>query len=291
MQIDEKHSTDAKIVEVFSPFTLSCVIVVHLDTPDLKGEYALKLYDRRFSKQLRSDEKAVPWTPKLESKYREFVNSGCTTGFFDFCAAGYRENDAWGLEYENRSKWSKTQHEANLQFLCRGIYHTEKQAYEIMRDLQGKHVPRVFAYPWLQLSNSANAHLDSPGILMEYVQGYPLTDIEDNAPKEDWQYICDEAIQIIQLICVRGVLNHDIKPRSFKVYQNPDMKMPKLCMMDFGQCTFRRKEESTRVFREMQALEDEEGAIGYIMEGKLKGGYKYVRSSLFQDLGEEFNRE
>lgn len=291
MQIDEEHAANAKIVKLFEPFTLSCAMVIHLDTPDLKGEFVLKLYDRRFSPQLRTEEETVPWTPELESEYREFVNSGCITGFFDFCAAGYREDWWWGDSYSKRTKWSKAQLEGYLQFLCRRTYGIEKEVYETIRDLQGKHVPRLFAHPWLQLSEKPNKYLDCPGILLEYIQGYELTDIKENAPENDWQYICDEAVQIVQLICVRGVLNKDIKTRSFVIRQDSDLKKPKLCMMDFGLCMFRREQKSVAEFREMQAHQNEEGAVGFVMQRQLKGGFKYLESSWSCDLGEDFMME
>lgn len=288
--MDEEHSTDAKIVKVFEPFTLSCVMVIQLDAPSLKGEFVLKLYDRRFSTQLRDDWK-FPWTPNLESEYHEFVNSGCVKGFFDFCDDGYSEDWWWGDSYPRMSKWSKPQFEGYLQYTCRRTNRIEREAYDTIRDLQGKHVPRLFAEPWLQLSEEPNEYLDCPGILLEYIKGYELTDILDNAPEKDWQYICDEAIQIIQLICMRGVLNKDIKTRSFTIHQDSDMKKPKLYMMDFGQCIFRHQLESVADFREMQANENEEGGIGFSMQDFLQGGFEYVESSWSCDLCEDFLRE
>jgi hypothetical protein len=266
-------------------------MIVHLDTSDLKGEFVLKLYDRRFSLQLRGDEDSAPWTPELESIYQEFAETGCASGFFDFCPAKNREDEYWRDDHSGKSKWTVPHQEAYLQFLCHHTYLDEKEAYSHLRDMQGKFVPHVFAHPWLQSSDSPNKYLDCPGILMDYIQGYPLTDIAERAPKEDWQYICDEAIQIIQLVSVRGILNRDISVRNCIVHQEPGMKKPKVFMIDFGLCYFRNRFKTAREFRELQAHKGEEGEIGYVMQSELKGGFKYTRSSLANDLSEDFMRE
>lgn len=282
---------DAEIIKLLGPFTLSCVMVVRLDSGPLKGEFVLKLYDRRFSPRLREEEDVVPWNPRLEANYVEFVRSGCASGFFDYCTAGFREDWNWGELYSKQSMWSEPQREAYAQYRCCRIYGIEKQAYDLIRDMQGKHVPRLFACPWLQASDSPNEYHDCPGILLEYIQGYSMDDIKEKSPKEDWQYICEEAIEIVQLICLRGVLNRDVRPRSFVICQDASMKKPKLFMMDFGLCMFRHEEKNVADFRELQAHEDEEGSVGCVMEHELKGGFKYTQSSWALDLSEDFMRE
>jgi len=66
--VDKRHRVNARIIKVFKPFTLSCAMVVQLDCPPFKGQFVLKLYDRRFSTQLRRDEKASPWNSEIESR-------------------------------------------------------------------------------------------------------------------------------------------------------------------------------------------------------------------------------
>ena len=166
------------------------------------------------------------------------------------------------------------------------------EAYKNLRDIQGHHVPHLFARPFLQLSDSylANKYFDCPGILLEYIQRFPLTDLADNAPKKDWQYVCEDAIRVVHMIGDRGVCNRDVKTRSFIVCKEGTGKW-KVFMIDFGLCFFRSQAKSDREFNAWQATVDEEGATGRVMEWNLKGGFEYRRSPRSQWLLNEFKRE
>ena len=63
-------SLDATIIKTFEPFTLSCALVIQVDSPllQLSGKYVLKLFDRRFD--------APPggtWGRSLESGNRKGI--------------------------------------------------------------------------------------------------------------------------------------------------------------------------------------------------------------------------
>jgi hypothetical protein len=279
---------NARIIKVFKPFTLSCATVVQLDCPSFKGQFVLKLYDRRFSTELRRDEKASPWNSEIESEYSEFVRDGHVSEFFDQCTSKFREYEYWADK--EHVKWTRAQHEAYLQYACHRIYKTEKEAYKNLHDIQGKHIPRLHARPCLQLSDSGlpNKYLDCPGLLLDYIQGFPLTFLADEAPKEDWQYVCEDAIRVVNLIGDRGVCNRDVKTRSFIVSKYPSTGMLKVFMIDFGLCLFRSQAKSDREFNMWQAVEDEEGACGCVMEYNLKGGFIYRRSPRSERLCDEF---
>ncbi|WEW55966.1 hypothetical protein PRK78_001401 [Emydomyces testavorans] len=266
-------------------------MVVQLNCPLFNGCFVLKLYDRRFATQLRQDEEASPWNLQIESDYCEFVRNGRAPEFFDLCTAKFCEDEDWA--YEQREKWNKAQHEAYLQYLCRRTYNIEKVAYDKLRDIQGKHVPRLFARILLQPSGPAlaNEYLDCPGILLEYIQGFPLTNLAGNASKKDFQYVCEDAIRVVHLIGDRGIINKDTKTRSFIVREDPVTKKFKVFMTDFGLCAFRCQAKDDREFNEWQADQDEEGAVGRVMERKLKGGFKYRLSARAWKLLDEFKSE
>lgn len=297
LQVGKQCCVNASIVKVLEPFTLSCAMLVQLDSsPPFKGHFILKLYDRRFATQLRNDEEASPWSPEIESEYNEFVYDGRASEFFDLCSAKFRDDDEYWVDDEHREMWNREQHEAYLQYLCRRTYNTESDAYSLLHDMQGKHVPRLFARLLLRSSDSSAAHemyLDCPGILLEYIQGFPLTDLADNAPEKDWQYICEDAIRIVHLIGDRGICNRDVTTRSFIVREDPGPgpRTFKVFMTDFGLCVFRSQAKNDREFNEWQADEDEEGAVGRVVETRLKGGFKYDLSSRAQWLLYEFKRE
>jgi hypothetical protein len=266
-------------------------MVVQLDCPPFKGQFVLKLYDRRFSTQLRRDEQASPWNSEIESEYSEFVRDGRASEFFERCTTKFREDEYWADEED--MNWTKAQREAYLQYACHRIYKTEKEAYKNLHDIQGKHIPRLLARPFLPLSDSgiANKYLDCPGLLLDYIQGFPLTDLADEAPKEDWQYVCEDAVRVVNLIGDRGVCNQDVKTRSFIVSKDPSTGKLKVFMIDFGLCMFRSQAKSDREFNAWQADYDEEGACGRVMEHNLKGGFIYRRSPRAQGLIKEFKSE
>lgn len=222
LHLDDENHVTAEVVEVFQPFTLSCVMAIRMNTSRLKGTFVLKLYDRIHASQLRDDEE-LPWDPKTESEYRQFVSDGRATKFFDHCEAKSAVDEYWADE--ERDEWTKVEHEAYLQFWCRKTCNTERTVYDLLRDLQGKHVPTVFARPCIRdtsdpVSGSASGYLDRPGLLLEYIQGFPLTDLASRQPREDWQGLCEEAILILHLISQKGICNKDVRTRSFILRPN-----------------------------------------------------------------------
>lgn len=70
-------TTRAEILEVFKPFTLSCAMLVKIqDHPELSNPIVLKVYDRRFATQLRSDERTPPWSLEIEHQFHRFIQDG-----------------------------------------------------------------------------------------------------------------------------------------------------------------------------------------------------------------------
>ena len=273
---------------------MSCVVIVRLDHSQLRGPYALKLYDRRHASGLREDEE-LPWTAEIESAYQDFVADGLAEPFFRMCESKYKEDEFWASDGPCDG-WSEGQKEAYLQYLCWRTYDTERHAYCLLQDLQGTHVPRVYDHPYVQAfsrskSVTFNKYLDSPGLLLEYVPGYALTDLADRAPKADWQSICEEAIHIVHLVGKRGVINRDVKTRNIMVHRKEGSKRYRVVMLDFGLCYFRSQAKDDTEFREWQADQDEEGAVGKVMWRKLEGGFKYRISAYALRLLYEFKSE
>jgi hypothetical protein len=288
------ESLDVTVCQAFDPFTLSCALLVQLDWPSLKlkGQYVLKLFDRRFAAQLRREHKACSWTPEVEDNYRNFVHSGGLRELVAFIAEK-ETDDYWSAR--KQKDWNQAQLEAYLQYCSRKFYKTETAVYYRLHELQGQDIPRFIARVVIRRTSSdpVDEYLDCPGILLEYIQGFPLTDIEEFAPKAAWQPICDEAIRIINRISNLNVRNEDVKTRSFMVQPNPDPDTAqfKLCMMDFGSCVLRKPDQDDHDWREWKAMQDEEGAIGLVMERKLRGGFKYTPSLEYEQLIYEFQRE
>ncbi|KAJ6028683.1 hypothetical protein N7540_004259 [Penicillium herquei] len=92
------------------------------------------------------------------------------------------------------------------------------------------------------------------------------------------QSICEEAIRIINLIGDRGILNEDVKTRNFVVQSCPENQF-RVFMIDFALCNLREEYPDEIDWEKCKAIQDEEGAVGYVMQKKLQGGFVYHRSA------------
>ena len=296
VQFRNKGPINAEIVKVFEPFTLSSVLLIRIsDNLHLNGQFVLKIYDRRFAFGLRKNEKMAPWHSHIVNQYCDFVRAGRASQFLDMCEAEFRKDIYWADEcYQS---WSKAEKEAYCQHLCHRIFKTEREAYSLLKSLQGKHIPRVYDEVYLEpnmLSNSYSEHdyrHNHPGMILEYIQGFPLTDLDINIPKPFWQSICDQAISVVHLVGKNGVCNEDLRTRNFIVRLNGDEADFGVFMIDFGKCSFRQDAKDLNEFREWQAHQDEEGAVGRVMETKLGDGYKYEFSKYALQLMDDFMSE
>lgn len=227
------------------------------------SECVLKLYDRRFSNQLRSDFKASTWIPELEKDYQDFVASGDAEEFFSYWDAEQARDHEWMARYINNfKKWNAAKREAYLQWKSIDSYETEKTAYEDMSDLQGLDIPKVFGEVLLkqpadfqgqgvndatevtQDSSTSSTTSDDetnpdivkiPGILMQHVDGFLLSELHKHPPQDSWQSIADRALGILHRVQKCGIFNSDAAVRSFIV----DPITHKVMMIDFGMVTFR----------------------------------------------------
>jgi hypothetical protein len=192
-------------------------------------------------------------------------------------------------------------------FLCvrkQFLYEVETRVYETMKDLQGIHISRIFAHtkilgPKYTQDQPLSRYFEHPGILMEYIEGFPLHNIGENAPRKAWQPIVDNAIEIVNEIMRHGVLNDDTNVRCFIVQPDPansDSEYKyKLAMIDFGHTSVRAQYSPRDDWRWWQAHDDAEGAIGQIMQQTLErdhgGGYIYTMTPYSQALAKDYMNE
>ncbi|CAI7598702.1 unnamed protein product [Penicillium glandicola] len=210
-----------------------------------------------------------------------------------------------GESEDEESEWDHICDEVDLDVSKKFFYQSETEAYEMLKDLQGIHVPRVFAHtkilgPKYTQDQPISRYFEHPGILMEHIEGFPLHEIAENAPKKAWQPVIDKAIEIVNDIMRHGVLNDDVNVRCFIVQPDPSNDAEseykfELAMIDFSHARFRRQYPPEEDWRACEALKDVEGAIGQVMEMKLKeiceGGYVYKRTPYWQALYDDYRRE
>jgi hypothetical protein len=217
-------------------------------------------------------------------------------------------DDAGGSEDEE-GEWDHRCEEIDAYVHKQFYYESETEVYETMKDLQGICIPRIFARtkilgPKCTQGQRFSRYFEHPGILMEYIEGFPLPDLPKEAPKKAWQPVIARAIEIVNETMRHGVLNDDTNVRCFIVQADPandsdpdsdsEYKF-KLTMIDFGHTRFRRQYLPGEDWRWWETQNDAEGAIGSIMHWRLgeicEGAYIYERTPYCEALQHDYMRE
>lgn len=128
------------------------------------------------------------------------------------------------------------------------------------------------------------------GVLLEYIEGYNMWDMLDHFPPSTWQGLVDEAIGIVHILSDYSILNQDVRPENFLVAPGKDGAAPRVYMIDFGCCRFRREDESDEDWGRDKNSRNEDGAIGARVQQKAKRDYGvelvYEVSERFAQWGE-----
>ena len=266
---------------------MSCVMEVKLLNQNTRA--VLKLYDRRFALQLRSQNNIKPPTPATEIVFCDFVKSGDASEFLN----QLRNDDDF---HEPEEGWNIAQNETYLYDLCLDMFTAESMVYDKLKALQGSELPYLLAQVQLPLSSSqeimstfaAENLFEIKGILLEFIDGHNLSQIA-NVPREDWGEVCEEAVRVVRLLDDFSIRNTDVRPsnimvsRSSASEKNPEKNSEKekkkknyrVVMLDFGQCVARQPEESDAEWGRKKWCQDEEGAIGLVMRHRLKRDFAY----------------
>lgn len=277
---------EAKILRLFQPFTLSCAMIVRIDDyPKLasEGSMVLKLFDRRFITEFRQIWNVDIWTPETEKEFRHFVNDSRSSKFLVDI-----KNDKGKKMSPCDMKMSAGQSEAWMNQTMLDLYNTEVKAYDTLSDVQGDVVPRLIGLVTASSSSSVSpGPLDQPtaipGILLQYIRGFELKDIGKHAPKELWNGICQDAMQLLRATGERGILNLDVQVRNV-IVKKFRANHYKPFMIDFAFCRFRAEAKDEEEWRQWRVDEDEEGNLGRVMEDHLDKDYVYRRSAYSKQL-------
>ena len=240
----------------------------------------MKVYDRRFSAELREFKDAGPAIIETEDRFTAFVREGSMSQFL----VDYEESGPWVYD-----EWDAPKREAY--FYARSIlsHEIELEVYDQLVDMQGVHVPTLFADVRLvpQKTNTGQdesliEYTETRALLMEYITGFTLDNLVTEAPESDWAPICDQAIEVIRKIADNDFINFDIKPRNI-IVRSSDEGSHQVFYLDFGECRFRDPSDSDEMWRERKRQKNEEGAVGYIMMNRIsyakgKKGKKYKGS-------------
>ena len=274
--LQEESTIEVKIVRFIQPSTLSCVMVV--ESPKYPKHLILKLYDWRYATGMRKNNKVGSWTHFHENSYRAFVENGDAAKF----SAAILMKDG-SLNNPQDGSWNTAQNEVYLFDQCRDIHKCEIKAYNKLKNLHGKKVPRFFADVHLKDFSTQNSFFEVQGIIIEFIEGYNLSDLAENEPQSAWQNVSDEAIRTVNLIGDYGVLNKDVCSRNVLVKKRAisSAEAPEIIVIDLALCRFREDYTSEAAWIHEKSLEDEEGGIGFPMAHELKGAVIYKPSNSY----------
>jgi serine/threonine protein kinase len=273
----------AKIIDVIQPSTMSVVLQVELEQRDPSNPtqmMILKVYDRQYSPQLREFKDTGPATSASEEEFSTFVRRGSMPQFLE----EYEQAGPW--DPWAHGEWDVAKREAYFYARSTQSHEVELEIYDCLVDMQGVHVPTILADVRLApqhgqtgTDKSLTQYTEVRAILMEYIPGFPLSDIVTEVPESDWALICDQAIDVIMRITDNDFINFDIKPRNI-IVRRSEADSYQVFYLDFGECGFRDPSDSDEMWRERKRQKDEEGAVGYIMmnyisRAKGKKGKKY----------------
>jgi hypothetical protein len=306
----------AKIVKAFTPFTMAQVMLVQIFEPalDLEGTYVLKIYDRCHSTTMR--ERDDQWTITRDM---EFEKRRWPKGFVDFFlhlmdyeSLSYMGEDYVEDEYDDvpgldesfsssedesdnsallGEKWATE--EGYYQATCLKMYRAELEAYRRARQhkMDGIDVPRFISsvriphgYTSKHCQVTMSGITEVPGILMQYLPGFSLTDLYDTPspppPSEDWKSIIDDGLRIVQYY-VQKMKMHNMDSciaRNTVVHWDPIGQKWKCKLIDFGHFVFKRTSTREWGWRLRQSCPEAEQAIAGDMAWFLKDkkGFQYT---------------
>lgn len=280
----------ARIVKLLTPWTLSAVMLVDIleqpsDSSDISGiempeRVLLKLYDRRYAEQFRQEWRIDQATPDVERQLLEFSRSGKAAAFLE----NWRTDPDFGFDDDEENPWGVPETETALSERMREIWQTEVKVYKRFAQHQGRRIPKLYAAvtfhigPEDDVKPSSSEVFDIPGIIIEYIDGFRLSDLTDNAASSEWNRLVNTAVDVTgEILNDSDVLNEDVRPDNMMVCRDPTWEGGyRLCMIDFGVCRFRGDDEGTEEWGRAKHAQDEEDGMSEIMRIKLREGFEFA---------------
>ncbi|KAL0958375.1 hypothetical protein HGRIS_000517 [Hohenbuehelia grisea] len=106
-------------------------------------------------------------------------------------------------------------------------FESERSAYEALHTLQGTFLPRLLLTGLIDFSDSRAIH--PPAVVLEYISGVTLRDIEPNLLSLD---VCAPLVSCIDSFVEFGVFHGDINPGNI-IFQ-PAERPVRAVVLDFG---------------------------------------------------------
>ena len=253
---------------IIEPCTFSCGLIVEVPKgsgmEDIPRTAFLKLFDRRLAAQLRKTHGIDPWTCDMEES---FVTS---SEHQLFC---FHHNLEHIPDFKNDTEedWDNAENEAFLASELRRQHATELAVYQRLQRYHGFQVPRLYASVSMSSTTPLSASswqrkflFTVPGLLVEHISGFPLSDIK-SAPTPAWQGIVNQAVRSVHLLAEYNVANEDVRLHNFLVC--PDRPGHyRVVMIDFAMCRFRHPVLTDFQWGRLKCNLDEANGVGMLMQ-------------------------
>ncbi|KAF2403522.1 hypothetical protein EJ06DRAFT_579525 [Trichodelitschia bisporula] len=195
----------ARIVSLVKPWKYACSMDADILAPyRYAGVAIIKLYDWRFATEPRRCQKLVPWG---DDNQRDFVRVALPS---------HQESiDAIKDQALGNAHWLHRRPNDRRLWMCymsRAYSLRENFAYLKLKSLQGKHIPEAIAScfyymvaPECQSLKFAalaevNREFYISGFITKKVNGFNITQLVGRVPKESWQGIVDQALDVMRQI-------------------------------------------------------------------------------------------
>lgn len=168
-----------------------------------------------------------PWTLDSEMQYRKFIENAGAAEFIANKEEAEDVIDDHGSTVEN---------ETYLHYTMQNLYKTERNAYCILKQLQGKRIPQLICTledPVISglAPQSIQEHTAILGLLLQHIDGVHLSDLSVYSPQSHWQPVCDQALNTTNKIADEGVMDMYVKPRNFMVVKTQETGLKSSCLM------------------------------------------------------------
>lgn len=268
-------------IRELKPWTFSCTMIVDINGAPERTAF-LKLYDRRFSHGMRKNEYVDPREPAIEEDFIQYVQSGAVNQFL------HNLRHVESFQSDTEDDWETEQEEALAAHKSLEYFETESAVYNVLREYQGKAIPRLLAAVDLNLTPPGvddNDVFHVKGLLLEYIDGFTMADITEHAPRSEWQDIVDQGVAATHILGEHNILDRDRRPINFMITPKEEGGF-RVVMLDFGVARFRREDESDSDWGRAKLTENEEGAVGLVMKKMLSHrGFEllYERSERYME--------
>ncbi|KAI6021036.1 hypothetical protein EDC04DRAFT_393341 [Pisolithus marmoratus] len=247
------------VTRSFVPFTKAQVYLVRPDAnTDLPSQVILKVYDPRFLDDRYPSSSRVPsrpWALHAESvaaRKRVRVASGEVDDDFHI-------DLLYGDEEADPSLW-----EEHFFRLMKECFQSELEAYKRLDDLQGRSIPKFFGAGRLIPSPPDSRAIEPPAVLIEYIPGVSLHDIDPALVRPD---LYEPLIAAVATFSKHGVFHDDINQNN--ILFTPAQAPNRAVLIDFGCAALRDAEEPDEEWDQAVQFANDVGRLMLSLEEKL----------------------